>query len=126
MDSKTIRQKHKEYMLPAVANYYEEPIVPVSGKGAQVTDLDGKTYLDFFGGILTVSLGHSHEKVNEAVIAQVKRLSHMSTLYPTIPMVELAEKLIGTAPGKLKKAFFLASGTEADETAVSLAQVHTG
>lgn len=126
MDSKTIRAKHKQYMLPAVANYYEEPIVPHTGKGAHVTDLDGTTYLDFFGGILTVSVGHGNERVNAAVIQQVQRLSHLSTLYPQVPMVELAEKLIQVAPGNLKKAFFTASGTEADETAVNLAQVHTG
>jgi alanine-glyoxylate transaminase / (R)-3-amino-2-methylpropionate-pyruvate transaminase len=126
MDSKSIRAKHKQYLLPAVANYYEEPVVALEGKGSRLTDLDGKSYLDFFGGILTVSLGHAHERVNAAVIAQLQRLSHVSTLYPTLPMVELAEKLVSVAPGQLGKAFFTASGTEADETAVMLAQVHTG
>jgi 4-aminobutyrate aminotransferase-like enzyme len=125
-DSKTVRAKHKEYMLPAVANYYEESVVLQEGKGSRVKDLDGKSYLDFFGGILTVSLGHSHDGVNAAVAAQLQRLSHVSTLYPTVPIVELAEKLVSVAPGKLRKAFFSASGTEADETAVMLAQVHTG
>jgi 4-aminobutyrate aminotransferase-like enzyme len=126
MDSKTVRAKHKEYLLPAVANYYEEPVVLHEGKGSRVKDLDGKSYLDFFGGILTVSLGHSHDGVNAAVAAQLQRLSHVSTLYPTMGIVELAEKLVSVAPGKLRKAFFSASGTEADETAVMLAQVHTG
>ncbi|HYO57597.1 aspartate aminotransferase family protein [Archangium sp.] len=126
MDSKSIRTKHKQYMLPAVANYYEEPVVLHEGKGSRITDLDGKSYLDFFGGILTVSVGHSNDRVNAAVSAQLKRLSHVSTLYPTVPMVELAEKLVAVAPGQLKKAFFTASGTEADETAVMLAQVATG
>ncbi|MBX5482298.1 MAG: aspartate aminotransferase family protein [Myxococcaceae bacterium] len=126
MDSKTIRAKHKEYMLPAVANYYQEPVVLHEGKGARIKDLDGNTYLDFFGGILTVSVGHANERVNNAIIQQVQRLSHVSTLYPTVPMVELAEKLIKLAPGNLKKVFFTASGTEADETAVNLAQVATG
>src|SRR5690349_8916705 len=126
MDSKTVRAKHKEFMLPAVANYYEESVVLHEGKGSRIKDLDGRTYLDFFGGILTVSVGHANERVNQAVIQQVQRLSHMSTLYPMVPMVELAEKLIALAPGNLKKAFFTASGTEADETAVNLAQVHTG
>ncbi|HSP80566.1 MAG TPA: aspartate aminotransferase family protein [Myxococcaceae bacterium] len=126
MDSKSIRARHKQYLLPAVANYYEEPLVAHEGKGSRLTDLDGKSYLDFFGGILTVSLGHANERVNAAVSAQLQRLSHVSTLYPTVPMVELAEKLVSVAPGQLGKAFFSASGTEADETAVMLAQVHTG
>jgi 4-aminobutyrate aminotransferase-like enzyme len=64
--------------------------------------------------------------VNAALHAQIDRLGHVSTLYPTLPIVELAEKLVGTAPGKLDKAFFTASGTEADETAVALAMTHTG
>ena len=111
---------------PRVANYYEESVVLESGKGSRLKDLDGKTYLDFFGGILTVSLGQANERVNAALHAQIDRLGHVSTLYPTLPIVELAEKLVATAPGKLEKAFFTASGTEADETAVALAQMYTG
>ena len=66
------------------------------------------------------------ETVNAAVRAQMDRLGHVSTLYPTLPIVELAEKLCNLSPGKLRKAFFTASGTEADETAVALAMMHTG
>ncbi|WP_225412776.1 aspartate aminotransferase family protein [Stigmatella hybrida] len=126
MESKTVRAKHKQYMLPSVANYYEEPVVLHEGQGSRVSDLDGKSYLDFFGGILTVSVGHANARVNAAVSAQLQRLSHVSTLYPTVPIVELAEKLVSVAPGNLQKAFFTASGTEANETAVVLAQVATG
>ncbi len=126
LTSAEVRAKHKEFLFPSVANYYEESVVLESGHGSRLKDLDGKNYLDFFGGILTVSLGQTHEKVNKALHAQVDRLGHVSTLYPTLPIVELAEKLVDLAPGKLKKAFFTASGTEADETAVNLAQVFTG
>ena len=64
-------------------------------------DADGNEYLDFFGGILTVSVGHANDKVNAAIKAQVDRLSHISTLYPTLPVVELAERLARLTPGKL-------------------------
>jgi alanine-glyoxylate transaminase / (R)-3-amino-2-methylpropionate-pyruvate transaminase len=122
-----VRAKHKEFLFPSVANYYgDESVVLESGKGLRVKDLDGKQYLDFFGGILTLSVGHANETVNGAVRAQMDRLGHVSTLYPTMPIVELAEKLANLTPGKLKKAFFSASGTEADETAVALAMTHTG
>ena len=124
--SAEVRAKHKQFLFPSTANYYEESIVLESGKGSYVKDLDGKRYLDFFGGILTVSVGHANDKVNAAVKAQMDRIGHVSTLYPTIPIVELAEKLVNLAPGKLEKAFFCASGTEADETAVTLAQTYTG
>ncbi|HEV8230722.1 MAG TPA: aspartate aminotransferase family protein, partial [Thermoanaerobaculia bacterium] len=83
-------------------------------------------YLDFFGGILTVSVGHANEKVNAAIKAQVDRLSHISTLYPTLPIVELAERLARITPGKLSQTYFTASGTEADETAVMMAELFTG
>ena len=96
------REKHKKYLIPAVANYYREPVVLDRGEGMYLEDVDGTRYLDFFGGILTVSVGHANEEVNQAVIAQVQRLSHVSTLYPTVPMVELAERLANIAPGDIK------------------------
>jgi 4-aminobutyrate aminotransferase-like enzyme len=71
-------------------------------------------------------VGHANDKVNAAVKAQVDRLGHVSTLYPTLPIVELAETLARLTPGRLQKSFFTVSGTEADETAVNLAQVYTG
>jgi 4-aminobutyrate aminotransferase-like enzyme len=126
MKSEEVRAKHREYLFPSCANYYAEPVVLESGKGVRLKDLDGKEYLDFFGGILTVSLGQAHEGVNRALHAQIDRLGHTSTLYPTLPIVELAEKLVSLAPGKIRKAFFTTSGTEANETAVAAAQVYTG
>jgi alanine-glyoxylate transaminase/(R)-3-amino-2-methylpropionate-pyruvate transaminase len=124
--SRSIRARHKEYLFPAVIQYYEEPVVPTEGKGLRLRDADGNEYLDFFGGILTVSVGHANDRVNAAIKAQVDRFSHVSSLYPTLPVVELAERLARIAPGKLKQTYFTASGTEADETAVMMAELHTG
>jgi 4-aminobutyrate aminotransferase-like enzyme len=125
-DAATIRAKEKEFLFPATAHYYKEPIVLESGRGLRVRDIDGREYLDFFGGILTLALGHCHPGVNAALKAQIDRLGHVSTLYPTLPMAELAERLARITPGRLQKSYFTASGTEADETAVVLAQVFTG
>src|SRR5215472_4404853 len=124
--SAEVRAKHKQYLFPSTATYYEESVCIESGKGSVLKDLDGNRYLDFFGGILTVSVGHANDRVNAAVRAQMERLGHVSTVYPNVPIVELAEKLVKLAPGKLEKAFFCASGTEADETAIALAQAHSG
>ena len=126
LTSAELKEKHDEYLFPSVINYYSEAIALESGKGCYLTDVDGKEYLDFFGGILTVSIGHADDRINKAISAQMNRLGHVSTLYPTIPIVELAERLAKITPGALKKTFFSASGTEADETAVMLAQVFTG
>jgi alanine-glyoxylate transaminase/(R)-3-amino-2-methylpropionate-pyruvate transaminase len=124
--TKSVRDKHKEFIFPAMIQYYAEPIVFTEGKGLRIRDADGNEYLDFFGGILTVSVGHANDKVNAAIKAQVDRFSHVSTLYPTLPMVELAERLARLTPGNLKQSYFTASGTEADETAVMMAQLATG
>lgn len=118
--------KHKEYLLPSVSNYYKQPIALVEGRGTRLTDIEGQQYLDFFGGILTVSVGHCEPRVTDAIKLQVDRLGHVSTLYPTLPIVELAERMARITPGRLQKSMFTASGTEADETAVALAQVYTG
>ena len=125
-NSNTIRNKHKQYIFDAVKNYYKEPLVVSKANGFRVKDMEGNSYLDFFGGILTVSVGHANEEVNAAVTAQVNRLSHISSLYPTVPVVDLAERLVRMTPDKLEKVFLHASGTEADETAVMLAQLYTG
>jgi 4-aminobutyrate aminotransferase-like enzyme len=125
-DSATVRAKQREYLFPGVITYYQEPVVFTEGKGRRLRDADGREYLDFFGGILTVSIGHADDRVNAAVKAQVDRLTHVSTLYPTLPAVELAERLARLTPPPLKQSFFTASGTEADETAVMLAQLATG
>ncbi len=125
--SAQVTARYKQSLFPSTATYYAEPVALESGKGIHVRDFDGNKYLDFFGGILTVSVGHANEKVNAAVRAQMERLGHVSTVYPTLPIVELAEKLVRLAPRPdFTKAFFCASGTEADETAVALAQAHTG
>src|SRR5207237_1312596 len=78
-------------------NYRTQPIALVRGEGTYVWDADGKRYLDFIGGIATVSAGHANAKVREAVIEQTKLLWHASNLYVTEPQVRLAEKLVRVA-----------------------------
>jgi 4-aminobutyrate aminotransferase-like enzyme len=121
-----VRARQSEFLFPCVANYYKEPVVLTHGSGSRVSDIEGQEYLDFFGGILTVSIGHANPEVNEAVTAQMRELGHTSTLYPTTRQIDVAEKLARLSPGKLKKSFFTNSGSEADETAVVLAKIYTG
>ena len=125
-DANETRAKHKEFLFPCVANYYEEPVVLVRAEGTHAFDADGKDYLDFFGGILTVSVGHCHPDVVSRVHQQMQTLGHTSSVYATEPQVRVAEKLARLTPGRLKKSFFTNSGTEADETAVMLAKIYTG
>jgi len=126
MDSTAINQKHKEFLFPCVANYYSTPLPLKKGEGCYVYDWENKKYLDFFGGILTVSIGHCQPEIVKEVEDQIHTLQHASTLYPNYPMVALAEMLSQITPGKLKKSFFTNSGTEANEMAILTAQLHTG
>jgi alanine-glyoxylate transaminase/(R)-3-amino-2-methylpropionate-pyruvate transaminase len=125
MNTREILEKQSRYVFPSVLTYYQEPLPFERGEGQYLYDVAGKRYLDFFGGILTISVGHCHPKVTERVCQQVRTLQHTSTLYPHANMVNLAEKLAQIAPGKLQKSFFTNSGTEANEMAVMLAKICT-
>src|SRR3954469_3809553 len=102
-------------------NYRTQPVALVRGEGTWVWDADGKKYLDFIGGIATVSVGHANPRVPGPLVEQAKLLGHASNLYVTEPQIRLAEKL--TARTKtLKRAFFCNSGTEANEAMIKLAR----
>jgi 4-aminobutyrate aminotransferase-like enzyme len=126
MTKDEILSKHKDYLFNCVATYYKDPLVLDHGKGQYLCDVDGKQYLDFLGGIVTISVGHANEKVTSKIKAQVDRLQHASTLFPSEPIVALAEKMAQIAPGKLQKSYFTNSGSEANEVAVLTARMHTG
>ena len=119
-------RKHKEFLFPAVATYYQEPLALVRGEGEYVWDDAGNKYLDAFGGVLTVSVGHANPKINRAIVEQVNKISHTSALYANPNQSDLAEKLAEISPGDLKKSFFTSSGTEADDTAIMAAKLATG
>jgi 4-aminobutyrate aminotransferase-like enzyme len=124
--SEDVIQKHHKYLWPAVTNFYQRPLVVDRGHMQYIWDLEGRQYLDFFGGILTISVGHTNPKVTSRIKAQVDRLQHTSTLYPNEAIVDLAEKLAHITPGALQKSFFSNSGTEANEAALLLARMATG
>ncbi|MFQ5913489.1 MAG: aspartate aminotransferase family protein [Nitrospinota bacterium] len=124
--SQEVREKSQKYLFPAARTYYEEALVIERGRGATVVDADGREYLDFFAGILTVGVGHCHPRVAERTAEQVGRLQHTSTLYLTEPAASLAERLAQVTPGRLQKTFFTNSGSEANETAVLAARTFTG
>ncbi|MCR8694403.1 acetylornithine transaminase [Rhodococcus pyridinivorans] len=103
-------------------NYGVPKVALVAGDGAVVTDADGKQYLDLLGGIAVNSLGHRHPAIIEAVTAQLNQLGHVSNLYASPPVLELAEKLLDRF-GHEGRAFFCNSGTEANEAAFKIARL---
>jgi 4-aminobutyrate aminotransferase-like enzyme len=127
MDKQEVVLAQKEFLFPAVFHYYKEPLVVSHAKDQYVWDADGNQYLDFFGGIVTVSVGHCNDAVNRKVHEQIDRLEHVSTVFSNAPQVALAQKLAQITPaGALRKSFFTNSGTEANETAILAARCYTG
>ncbi|AUG76338.1 Aminotransferase class-III [Kitasatospora sp. MMS16-BH015] len=114
--------RHRAVLPAWVSLYYEQPIEIVSGWGCRVTDAEGRSYLDFFAGILTNMLGYDVPEVREAVERQLRSgVVHTSTLYLIRSQIELAERIAELSGIEDAKVFFTNSGTEANETALLLA-----
>jgi 4-aminobutyrate aminotransferase len=112
--------RHRRVLPDWLTLFYDDPIELVSGAGRRVTDAEGRTYLDFFGGVLTTMTGHSVPEVVDAIRTQAGRMIHTSTLYLIRPMVELAERISALSGIPDAKVFFVNSGSEANDTALQL------
>lgn len=114
--------RHRAVMPNWIALYYSDPIEIVHGHGRRVTDSNGKTYLDFFAGILTNAIGYDVPEISDAVRKQLDSgILHTSTLYLIRAQVELAERIASLSGIPDAKVFLCNSGTEANETALMLA-----
>jgi 4-aminobutyrate aminotransferase-like enzyme len=116
-DAPDLVRRHRESLFPSVGLNYEEPIELRYGEGQFVYDSAGRQYLDFFGGIATVSSGHAIPEINTPIKEQLDRITHTSTLFLIRSQIELAERLRQMTPARLNKVFFTNSGTEANEAA---------
>jgi 4-aminobutyrate aminotransferase-like enzyme len=116
----------KEFLVPCVYHFYQRPPVLVRGEGAYLFDADGRRYLDCYSGVTVVSAGHCNPEIVAAAIEQLRSLQHTTTIYLTEPMLELARVIAELAPGALRRSFFCASGSEANEGALLLATLATG
>ncbi len=114
--SSVMEREHQVVMQ----TYGRTPVTFVSGEGSWLTDETGKRYLDCLTGLAVVSVGHANPRVTAAVTAQMNRLVHVSNLYYTEPMVELAEHL--TRLSGLDRVFFANCGATANEAAIKLAR----
>jgi 4-aminobutyrate aminotransferase-like enzyme len=127
MTKQEIILANQQHLYPSVFHYYKEPLVVTKAKNQYVWDIDGNQYLDFFGGIVTISVGHCNDTVNKKVHEQIDKLQHVSTVFANEPQAALAKRVAEITPGgKLTKSFFSNSGTEANETAFVTARCFTG
>ncbi len=118
---------HKEHLFPSIFHFFAEPLLLTHAKNQYVWDAEGKQYLDFLCGIVTVSVGHANDHVNARLKEQIDKLQHVSTLFVNEPQARLASKLAAISPGgQLTKSFFTNSGSEANEAAILTARCYTG
>jgi alanine-glyoxylate transaminase/(R)-3-amino-2-methylpropionate-pyruvate transaminase len=116
----------KQYLSPALFTYYKKPIMIVEGKGQWLFDEKGRRYLDGFGGIVTVSCGHCHPHIVAAANRQNETLQHTTTIYLNPVIALYAKELTAKMPGELKVAYFVNSGSEANDLALLMARAYTG
>jgi 4-aminobutyrate aminotransferase/4-aminobutyrate aminotransferase/(S)-3-amino-2-methylpropionate transaminase len=116
----------RDFLVPCVYHFYKRPPVLVRGAGMHLFDADGRRYLDVFSGVSVVNAGHCNPEIVAAAAAQMQALQHTTTVYLTEPMLELAREMAELTPAGLKRTFFCASGSEANEGALLLATLATG
>jgi alanine-glyoxylate transaminase/(R)-3-amino-2-methylpropionate-pyruvate transaminase len=115
----------RQFLNPAIFHYYKEPLMIVEGRGQWLFDEKGRRYLDGFGGIVTVSVGHCHPHVLAAVQAQNAALQHATTIYLHPNIALYARDLAAKMPGELKVVYFVNSGSEANDLALLMARAFT-
>lgn len=124
-----IKEAFMEQPIPVTRESFDEWIVPtyapadfivVRGEGAMLWDQQGKSYLDFAGGIAVNALGHGHPAVKAALIEQADKVWHLGNGYTNEPVLRLAKQLIDATFAE--KVFFCNSGAEANEAALKLAR----
>ncbi|HHK5576211.1 TPA: aspartate aminotransferase family protein [Neisseria polysaccharea] len=107
----------QNYLTP---NFAFAPMIPERASGSRVWDTEGREYIDFSGGIAVNALGHCHPALVDALNSQMHKLWHISNIYTTRPVQELAQKLVANTFAD--KVFFCNSGAEANEAALKLAR----
>jgi acetylornithine/N-succinyldiaminopimelate aminotransferase len=113
-----VEEREKAFLL---GTYARTSFHPRSGKGARITDAEGREYWDLLGGIAVNALGHRHPRLIKALRDESNALLHLSNLYYHPAQGLLAERLV-RASG-LCRAFFCNSGTEANEAALKFARL---
>ncbi|MBZ9985845.1 aspartate aminotransferase family protein [Mesorhizobium sp. BH1-1-5] len=102
-----------------------EPAIIERAEGSFVYDADARPILDFTSGQMSALLGHAHPRIVATVRRQVETVAHLFSGMLSRPVVELAERLAGLAPG-LDRALLLSTGAESNEAAIRMAKLVTG
>lgn len=106
--------------------HHFQPAIIAKAEGAFMTTTDGRRLLDFASGQMSTILGHSHPEVTAVIREQAGELVHLYSQLLSRPVIDLAEKLAGIAPGALERVLLLSTGGESNEAALRMAKTATG
>ena len=103
-----------------------EPMVYVRGRGAIVTDIQGRDYIDGLAGLWNVNVGHGRAELGKAAADQMGELAYYScyTGSSNVPAIQLADKLMEIAPKNMQAVFFTSGGAESNESAFKTARFY--
>merc|ERR1712183_51804 len=122
-----IRDMRKNNLPSWMRTFYNKPVYVTEGKMQYLWDSSGRRYLDAFGGVCTVSVGHCHPCVNEKLKQQVDRLWHTTSIYMHETIHTYSEKILQTLPReKYNQVLFFNSGSEANDFAMNISKMYTG
>jgi 4-aminobutyrate aminotransferase/4-aminobutyrate aminotransferase/(S)-3-amino-2-methylpropionate transaminase len=116
----------QRYVIPCSYHFYKDPPVITRGEMQYLTDSEGRRYTDFYSGVTVMNCGHCNPEIIEPVVEQIRTLQHTTSIYLTEPILRLAEALVDFLDCRLRKVFFVNSGSEANEGALLLSRLHTG
>ncbi len=127
-ENKTLLEDRQKHFLPTAYHYHKEPVQLVKAQGAYVWDQKDNRFLDAIGGIVSISSGHNHPKIKQALIRMLENdeIQHTSLLYLTKYPIELAKRLTEETPKGMDQVSFTNSGSEANELAIMAARQSTG
>lgn len=127
MTTQEIINDSKQYSLFTwAAQRNLNPIVVDRADGVYLYEPDGKRIIDFSSGLMSVNIGHGDQRVTEAVVAQMQKVSYVTPSCTTEIRAKLAKKIAQICPGNLNKSFFTLCGATAIDNAIKLARLYTG
>ena len=101
-----------------------DPIIIAEGKGLDVVDTDGNTWMDVNGGYLNVNVGYGRHEIAEAALEQMLKITFTPKYTTTPPVAALCQKLAEITPGNLERSWLSTGGSEANETAIKIARAY--
>ncbi|KAF7989374.1 hypothetical protein HCN44_008048 [Aphidius gifuensis] len=125
-DYETIKLSRMTKVTPSQRPFYKKPLLIHEGHGQWLWDHTGRRYLDMFGGIVTISVGHSHPKITDIAVKQMSKLCHTTSIYMHPKYHEYVDKLTAKLPDKLNTVYLVNSGSEANELAFLMSRLYTG